>query len=275
MRCPSCAKPVEGGARFCSNCGASLDERRAPKSPASSPGTSGATSGKLKLEPWHYVAGVIVLGLVVYLTVLEVQRPAPTTKNPQVHENIPEHSSALLKEIERLQQVTESNPDDGPSMLRLANLLHDNAMADPRLFVRAADAYRKYLALNPKDGDARVDLGICYFELARLDSLHGIGVHRPAETSVSRLQPRDCVSPCGRHGILHEVVQDRHGDQRAIGTRSAGETSARPAFIPTNGQLINQEGGRMPSGKKRKRHKMATHKRKKRLRKMRHKKKLR
>jgi len=30
--------------------------------------------------------------------------------------------------------------------------------------------YRKYLARNEKDADARVDMGICYFELSRRDT---------------------------------------------------------------------------------------------------------
>jgi tetratricopeptide (TPR) repeat protein len=51
------------------------------------------------------------------------------------------------------------------SQLRLANLLHDNA-----LYRQAVDAYRKYLAGHPGNTNARVDLGICYFELARRDS---------------------------------------------------------------------------------------------------------
>jgi Flp pilus assembly protein TadD len=59
----------------------------------------------------------------------------------------------------------DSNPGDQASQLRLANLLHDSG-----LYSRAVETYRKYLSVRPQDTNARVDLGICYFELARLDS---------------------------------------------------------------------------------------------------------
>jgi tetratricopeptide (TPR) repeat protein len=77
-----------------------------------------------------------------------------------------------IQEIERLQAEADARPSDAPALLRLANILHDNAMRDSRFLLRAIETYKKYLNLQPANPDARVDLGICYFELGRVDSIN-------------------------------------------------------------------------------------------------------
>jgi tetratricopeptide (TPR) repeat protein len=68
-------------------------------------------------------------------------------------------SPTLVQDIEQLRKRVDSDSTDTGTMLRLANLLHDGKFMDQAIIY-----YRKYLALNEKDPDARVDLGICYFE---------------------------------------------------------------------------------------------------------------
>ncbi len=67
--------------------------------------------------------------------------------------------------------------------------------------------------------------------------------------------------------IGHETKQQLYNEFSSAGR------NVKTAFIYKIKSIIKGGETRMPSGKKRKRHKMATHKRKKRLRKMRHKKK--
>ena len=43
-------------------------------------------------------------------------------------------------------------------------------MNNSTLLTRAIDAYTKYLKLKPNDPNPRVDMGICYFEMALVDS---------------------------------------------------------------------------------------------------------
>ncbi len=52
---------------------------------------------------------------------------------------------------------------DPAARLKLANELHD-----ARKFPEAIEEYKNYLDLNPRDVDARVDMGICYFEMGDL-----------------------------------------------------------------------------------------------------------
>ena len=59
-----------------------------------------------------------------------------------------------------LEAKIKSNPEDYKSLLELAHLKNDSG-----LFEAAIKNYKTYLVKNPKDADARVDMGVCYFNL--------------------------------------------------------------------------------------------------------------
>jgi tetratricopeptide (TPR) repeat protein len=148
--------------------------------------------GGRRVEPWQISAGIGTLALVAFFVYSEVTRETPKTQ-ARVHENVPAEMGATLQEIERLQKTVDTTPNDAASMLRLANLLHDNAMQDARLLFRAEDVYKRYLAIKPNDPDARVDLGIIYFELARVDSMNADALYTKAigeMQTVAKANPR-------------------------------------------------------------------------------------
>ncbi len=99
----------------------------------------------------------VFVGLIFY----GVIRKERTKLEPHQH---PEVNSEIMAEIDRLRQKVNSNPDDMASTLRLANLLHD-----VHIFDQAVEYYRRYLKKNESDPDARVDMGICLFELGRVN----------------------------------------------------------------------------------------------------------
>ena len=197
--CHVCGHENVNAGRYCESCGAELgispgdqgefdSARTKPVSETSGSSPRGKKRGKKhhnlqaggkskkksprrKFEPWQILSGSAVLILIGFFVYGEASRDVPTSQ-AHVHENVPPESAAMLQEISRLEKVVESNPRDGASMLRLANLLHDNSMHDRRLLFRAIDAYKKYLAISPVNPDARVDLGICYYELARTDTVN-------------------------------------------------------------------------------------------------------
>lgn len=70
-----------------------------------------------------------------------------------------------INEIAQLEAKVNANPDDMESLLHLAHLQQDS-----RFFEKAITNYKKYLEKNPKNSDARVDLGICYYNLNDLTS---------------------------------------------------------------------------------------------------------
>jgi tetratricopeptide (TPR) repeat protein len=112
----------------------------------------------------YAVVTLVLLSGVAYVITYLQDRPftnPPASSQPPFSEN----KTGLLKDIDRLKKVVEANPENMDSTLRLANLLHDVSLAD-----QAIPYYERYLDKNPQDADARVDMGICYFELSRKDT---------------------------------------------------------------------------------------------------------
>ncbi len=116
-------------------------------------------SKKLKLsfnQVFYLGLAIVFIGLIVY-GLVKKESKQEVNQQPGVNQEV-------MAEIERLRQRVNSNPDDMASTLRLANLLHD-----VHIFDQAVMYYRKYLEKNEKDPDARVDMGICLFELGRVN----------------------------------------------------------------------------------------------------------
>ncbi len=173
--CVVCGNSNVNPGKFCEACGAAIPvvtTRTEAEKPIK------RRSAKKRLEPWHYFAGVVIVGVLGYFVISELNRESPslqqnvgTAGEDHTHDDPHGESAAAIRELETLQQKVANNPDDAPSLLRMANILHDLSLKDPRLLVRAVASYQQYLALKPDDPNARVDLGIVYFELARVDTL--------------------------------------------------------------------------------------------------------
>lgn len=71
---------------------------------------------------------------------------------------------AIVNTITELEKQLEANPNNAGTVLQFANTLHD-----AKFYPRAIEMYKKYIKLEPSNNDARVDLGICYFETGDLD----------------------------------------------------------------------------------------------------------
>jgi tetratricopeptide (TPR) repeat protein len=65
-----------------------------------------------------------------------------------------------LNQITELENTVKANPNDKVSLINLANLLQDSGLYD-----RAISYYKKYLELDPTDSNARVDMGICFYNV--------------------------------------------------------------------------------------------------------------
>jgi tetratricopeptide (TPR) repeat protein len=178
--CTSCGEPVElpsaissvieaRQSRLCHRCGernpAEADSCRACGAPLGEPGrkkekTSAANlerRGNRPLSSGKLIAGLalFLIGGLVVLELISGKREFPQ-QVPHQHEE-PAANLQALPQIEELEKKVAAKPDDPPLLLQLANTLHDN-----RFYEKAITYYTKYLRLNPKDADARVDLGICY-----------------------------------------------------------------------------------------------------------------
>jgi Flp pilus assembly protein TadD len=119
------------------------------------------------LPPWKIILGLFVV-MALVLIVSEIQKPvavpARAANSPASVES-PGANMEALQHLKELEDQVKANPSDFKLLLELANHLHDN-----RFWDKAITSYKKYLDKNPKDENARVDLGICYKENGDLTS---------------------------------------------------------------------------------------------------------
>ncbi len=170
-KCDACGFVNTGSQPYCEACGARLTgappAARAESVQRRERGRKQPQPGRKKrFEPWQVVSVVALVALVGYLVYTESTRDRPSTTI-----TAPPAGSAQKTPppppLEPLEKAVEANPRDPGALVRLANGLQDNG-----LYPRAITVYKKYLDISPKDPNARVDMGICYYQIALADSTH-------------------------------------------------------------------------------------------------------
>ncbi|MBI5464666.1 MAG: tetratricopeptide repeat protein [Ignavibacteriales bacterium] len=166
--CAHCGTELRWNDKFCGSCGQQVEWPGAAK-----PEPREHRNERKKPSPvsssWKLVAGFFVV-LLVGILVVELMRkpvssPSASQGMPPQAQNQPQAAPqgpnmAAIGELNDLESQVKANPANMRLTLQLANLLHDN-----RFWEKATIYYKTYLAKNPKDVNARVDLGICYKEL--------------------------------------------------------------------------------------------------------------
>ena len=177
--CPLCGHASRTGAASCESCGAVLGQPSGQAARGKKPEHSvkPAKAPPLKaLQSWKLTFGLAII-LIAVVVVLKNTRGG----NPHEESGVSPNAANLIQEIESVQKTVDANPNDAPSILRLANLLHD-----VKFFPKAIMAYERYLQLNPSNADARVDLGISYFELSFTDSTRSAEYLQSAKTELEK-----------------------------------------------------------------------------------------
>ena len=180
--CPECGFRLEKEYRFCPNCGIKLGheiyETNKNSSGSSHPDKSQnakknkavaaeAPQPKLSTKALLAIISVIVGFVAITLFASGVfDTPKISTVNqPPVNNN---QSSGVdlsrMQEIKDLEDKVAANPKDYQLVLELAHLKNDAG-----LYEQAIANYKKYLAVNANDADARVDMGVCYFSIKNYD----------------------------------------------------------------------------------------------------------
>jgi Tfp pilus assembly protein PilF len=166
--CGRCGTENVAEASFCSSCGAKLQgaqRQQMQSSRKSARQEKGRDSRKREsdsspLFSWKVIFGFLglLLILVVAVELFSKREEAPVQEQAAA----PQMQTAniqLAGQISELEKQVAANPSDMQALLKLANMSHDG-----RFFDKAISYYRRYLEKNAKDANARVDLGICYFE---------------------------------------------------------------------------------------------------------------
>ena len=161
--CPSCGIVNAASNLRCTGCGSELAGAEQAPVPRSNEHKKKSDQKKKKKERNNFTA--ITVGafiIVVAAAIIFETRNAPMSdvqSNSIAGTTDERVSVTVLDEIARLEKEVESDPTNSDAVLQLANRLHD-----AKFFPRAIEAYKKYITLNPREPDPRVDLGICYYE---------------------------------------------------------------------------------------------------------------
>ncbi|MCZ7608759.1 MAG: tetratricopeptide repeat protein [Ignavibacterium sp.] len=164
--CNQCGSKLEAHHKFCPECGAKINVSKSSKSGADSNQNISAVNGKT-LNP-KIVYGILIGGVAVIALILLSSGMLDSSSGVVSSVNQNEQQSATnsgvnlnsLQMITELEEKVKQNPNDYQSLLELAHLKNDSG-----LFEAAIQNYKTYLEKNPADADARVDMGVCYFNL--------------------------------------------------------------------------------------------------------------
>jgi cytochrome c-type biogenesis protein CcmH/NrfG/RNA polymerase subunit RPABC4/transcription elongation factor Spt4 len=168
--CPKCGTENLSEAEFCTSCGTRL---QGEKQKEIQKGKSGQIAGKgseskgkeSKSKPLF--SAKVIFGfmgaLLAFVVAMELffgrdQSPLNRPPDPDLS-SMPSAEQQLANRVAELEEQVNKDPSDMQSLRTLANLCQDGRFLD-----KAITYYRRFLEKNPKDADARVDLGICYYE---------------------------------------------------------------------------------------------------------------
>ena len=195
--CDNCGEDNNPSAELCSSCGVKLKGQRstkeimasgeevkpspktkyvpetpkkvAPKKSAinkSEPDNSAQKKlNKIKLITISAIGLGIAFVILIFSGILN-SVIIPGASNTVVQQN---QSSGVdlnsLQKITTLEEQIKANPKDTIAILELAHLRNDAGM-----YQQAINNYKQYLALVPGDPDARIDMGVCYYNLQDYDT---------------------------------------------------------------------------------------------------------
>ena len=164
--CNQCGSKLEAHHKFCPECGAKISNNKNSKSVSVTKQNISDADGKT-LNPiiiYGILAGGIAAIVIILLSSGMLSTSSRVVNSVNQNEQQSETNSGVnlnsLQTINELEEKVKQNPEDQQSLLELAHLKNDSG-----LFEAAIQNYKTYLEKNPADADARVDMGVCYFNL--------------------------------------------------------------------------------------------------------------
>ena len=167
--CGDCGFELDRNYKFCPECGFKLSESTSQsESVVKSKNTKTAPVEENKqLDPkviFGIFGGGAIIILIIILTTGVFDSPGVSTSSmpPQTGSGVNLGNVQLINELEEKIKI---NPEDHKTLLDLAHLKNDSG-----LYEQAIINYKAYLELHPDDADARIDMGVCYFNLKDFES---------------------------------------------------------------------------------------------------------
>jgi tetratricopeptide (TPR) repeat protein len=180
-KCPICGTDNAENSDYCASCGARLKSQQTVSSISKESVKSRPSPMQVKTRDEKkrrettspMFSSKVIFGflgaLLILVIALEVfQSPEKQASKSASSTTLttpaaPGANMQLVSQISDLEKRVAADPGDMQSLLTLANVCQDG-----RFFDKAILQYKKYLEKNPRDANARVDMGICYFETSNL-----------------------------------------------------------------------------------------------------------
>jgi uncharacterized membrane protein YvbJ len=109
------------------------------------------------------LAVVLIGGFIILFAAGIFDKPVSSNINTNVNQNQnPGVDLSAVQKINELEAAVKANPENNEALLELAHLRNDSGM-----FEKAIENYKEYLSRVPADADARIDMGVCYYNLGR------------------------------------------------------------------------------------------------------------
>jgi TolA-binding protein len=116
----------------------------------------------------YLIIAVISIFVVIVLYSSGVFDSSVSTVNTNVNPNQSSGSGidlGSLQKINNLESKLNANPKDTKTLLELAHLNNDSGFYD-----KAIPLYKRYLEKFPENADARIDMGVCMYNLGDFDN---------------------------------------------------------------------------------------------------------
>lgn len=168
--CGECGYEFDRDYKFCPECGTKVTDSAGNKKSDKSSKQHKVKQAEIddkqlnpKVISGIFAAGIIAIFIIMYAT--------GTFDSPQISQtSLPTQSGSgvdlnNLNMINQLEEKLKLNPEDYKTLLELAHLKNDSG-----LFEQAIMNYKTYLERHPEDADARIDMGVCYFNLRDYDN---------------------------------------------------------------------------------------------------------
>jgi TolA-binding protein len=184
--CDNCGGENQAGNSVCEFCGIKLSgveafrnepykvktvkkEERGKKASREKQGKQQSVTQVKELEMkkvWITLAVVAVIGFIILLAsgVFDSPSTSPRTDFSRQQTEGSGVDLSNLPLIKELEDKYKADPSDNETLLRLAHLKQDSG-----LYEQAIINYREYLSEIPDNADARIDMGVCYYNLSRYD----------------------------------------------------------------------------------------------------------
>ena len=164
--CNECGYKFEKEYKFCPECGVKVSSSKHSNSKTADlkvVNDNGDKTLNPKVLYGILIGGFAVIAIIILTSGILDSTPVTQTAmnqdqfQPNTNSGVNLNNMQLINDLEA---KIKQNSEDYKSLLELAHLKNDSG-----LFDAAIVNYKTYLEKNPKDADARVDMGVCYFNL--------------------------------------------------------------------------------------------------------------